>query len=938
MSPLRHLVAAALLLLVLSAAAQAQAPTISSINPAAGSVEGASTTISGDNLATATSVTFDGVSAAFEVVTFTGVAQLFIQSIPPHAAGSVDVIVTTPGDSVTLSNGYTYVPAPTISSLSPAAGPPAGGTQVTIAGGALLTTTAVLFDDIEATIVSRADSQLVVTTPANASLGAVNVEIFTAAGSVLQVDGYTYGQPQSIDFPPILAQQLPGGFTASATANSTLLVSFSSLTPAVCTATGPRGATITLVAAGTCTLEATQAGDASWLAAAPVQRSFAVSTDPAEIEFIEGDLAAGLIAPNALRLVSGQFGGDAQPDLAVLREDNSIALWIRDATQESGFGLVPASATRAFGSALYFAMLSFDAHGDGGRDLGFVTRTKASDPNTHIGALLSQGAFWNPSRTNLVATADAESPQLRRLRRMPLPNGRDQVMALSGGESALLYAVPTSATLGLVATLSHPGGAFDAVPVFYGDNSERPALLTLGAPPQRLWRYVPAQNGYVAQAFSGIDRNVRQAVSLSLAPGTDPRIVTVSADNKVEVWQALAPTQAGGPPAGYELLDDLTPPGVPRVNFVDTIDLAPGARFHLLLGVDGEDDTTETRVYRVTQGEPGDGFTHTETWQGGLSFVRSGDVAFVGDRIQGIRSYVPRVVPEPGPVTPITVKMSADKYYDSTGLFADDPVVYLVVVADQPVDRDVNVRIQHRGASRPLTLYKGQRSASTSYKYMFQGTYGFTLSVESDPFVTVASPSAGDVVIVDWLRELLAQFDEICALLNAGPMPVPGKAEHDDPATFMPTAEIEVMRDFRDRVLDETLAGREFEALYYHFSEEFFTGLFATPTFFVTAYEAKQAWMPLFTAMAQGNNNVIVTADMLERMDQVFEHYRQHGSRELREAIEFHYPRLDPHSFEGKTGGELFDHLVDLPPMQAFKDGFETPTMPPTHSAASRVH
>lgn len=660
---------------------------------------------------------------------------------------------------------------------------------------------------------------------------------------------------------------------------------------------------------------------ASALGVADANSNSIFNNDPEEIEFVEGDLAAALFGTNALGLVSGQFGGDTQPDLALLREDDSIALWLRDTTQKSGFRLAPAFVqSRAFGSALYFAMLSLDAHGDGGGDLGFITKSSASNPDTHIGALLNQGPSWNPSRTIILATASADSPQVRRLRRIPQPGGGDQMLALDGTESARLYEVPLFSAIDLVAEFAHSGGAFDAVPVFYGDNSEPPALLTLGAPPQRLWRYVSAQNAYVEQPFSGIDREVRQAVSLSLAPGTDPRIVTVSDQNKVEVWTALPPAQAGGPPAGYTLLADLTAPGAPQVNFVDTIDLAPGARFHLLVGVDGEEDSTQTRVYRATQGVSGDGITHTETWQGGLSFVRSGDAAFVSDRNHGIRSYVPRVVPPPGPPLPITVKLNPATYYGHRGLLSGDPTIFITVEADVAVDRNVFLTLNN---AYPVFLPKGQRTGTTRYwGASLSGTAGISLQAPaSDPLVTLGSPSTGQVIITDFWDELEA----ICAALTLSGMPLPGKGQHDDPDTFLPPAELQILRDFRDQVLSETLAGREFVALYYHFSHEFFTSMFATPTFFLTAVEAKQAWMPVFAALAQGDGSAIVTADMLALMDQVFEHYRQYGSRELREAIEFHYPRLDPHAFEGKSAGELFDHLVGLPPMQGFKSGFEEP-------------
>ena len=74
-------------------------------------------------------------------------------------------------------------------------------------------------------------------------------------------------------------------FTVSATASSGLAVKFSATTPAVCTAGGTNGATIRLVAVGTCTVHADQAGNGSYKPAQTVSRSFSVSKASQTITF-----------------------------------------------------------------------------------------------------------------------------------------------------------------------------------------------------------------------------------------------------------------------------------------------------------------------------------------------------------------------------------------------------------------------------------------------------------------------------------------------------------------------------------------------------------------------------------------------------------------------------------------------------------------------------
>ena len=69
----------------------------------------------------------------------------------------------------------------------------------------------------------------------------------------------------------------------AATSTSGLAVSFASSTPAVCTV---NNAALTLVGIGTCTVSASQTGNSSYLAAAPVSNSFAVGVGAQTITFV----------------------------------------------------------------------------------------------------------------------------------------------------------------------------------------------------------------------------------------------------------------------------------------------------------------------------------------------------------------------------------------------------------------------------------------------------------------------------------------------------------------------------------------------------------------------------------------------------------------------------------------------------------------------------
>jgi len=105
---------------------------------------------------------------------------------------------------------------------------------------------------------------------------------YSAATSVNQTFQVTQ-ESQTITF-GALSNQSYGTppFTVSATASSGLMVSFNSQTISVCTVSGT---TVTLVAVGTCTIQATQGGNATYPAALPVNQSFQVTQGSQTITF-----------------------------------------------------------------------------------------------------------------------------------------------------------------------------------------------------------------------------------------------------------------------------------------------------------------------------------------------------------------------------------------------------------------------------------------------------------------------------------------------------------------------------------------------------------------------------------------------------------------------------------------------------------------------------
>ncbi|HEX3899493.1 MAG TPA: IPT/TIG domain-containing protein [Mycobacteriales bacterium] len=176
-------------------------PTITSILPATGSTGGGtSVTINGSSFTAASVVQF-GTGTPAAKFTVTSDSQL-VAVAPAHAAGPVNVSVTNPSGttSVSASATFTYVAPPTVTSVSPTTGPIAGGTSVTITGTGFTGATAVHFGTVAASSVTvNSATKITVTAPA-AAAGAVDVTVTNAGGTSAtgSSDKFTYVAPPTV--------------------------------------------------------------------------------------------------------------------------------------------------------------------------------------------------------------------------------------------------------------------------------------------------------------------------------------------------------------------------------------------------------------------------------------------------------------------------------------------------------------------------------------------------------------------------------------------------------------------------------------------------------------------------------------------------------------------------------------------------------------------
>ena len=190
----------------------ANAPTVSSLSPATGVIQGGTlVTINGTNFGTTgiPSVKFgDTVGLCVKLVSSTQITAVTRSNI----SGAVDVEVTptTGGGTATKAGAYTYQePAvePVISSVSPDSGPTTGANTVEFKTTGVFPagTPNVMFGSACALTVTRVDDKTIRATAPSNPAGARNVGITFSNGYSFLANGYTYFVPA----PPAVEKVTP---------------------------------------------------------------------------------------------------------------------------------------------------------------------------------------------------------------------------------------------------------------------------------------------------------------------------------------------------------------------------------------------------------------------------------------------------------------------------------------------------------------------------------------------------------------------------------------------------------------------------------------------------------------------------------------------------------------------------------------------------------
>jgi hypothetical protein len=188
-----------------SPAGSSGAFAVTGIFPASGSTTGSLARIAG-SLFTADAVVRVGGVVTPAVVVSSSVIEL---TMPSHAPGPVDVMVTEGNAIATLRGGYTYVfvEPPAVSSITPSAGVLQGGNLVEIIGTGFQLGSTVKIDGVVAPFVydgffglTRGSTLLPVWAGSHAA-GVVDIVVTNPDGQVSRIPGgYRYQEAASFDF------------------------------------------------------------------------------------------------------------------------------------------------------------------------------------------------------------------------------------------------------------------------------------------------------------------------------------------------------------------------------------------------------------------------------------------------------------------------------------------------------------------------------------------------------------------------------------------------------------------------------------------------------------------------------------------------------------------------------------------------------------------
>ena len=207
-------------------------PTINAVTPNYGTVSGGtSVSITGNNLASVSLVTFNSVNAAS--FTYNSTTNSIIAVSPSGNAGApIDIAVVNPGGATTpnAADKFTYYNTPIVTALSTGNGPLTGGSIITITGNYFLgggITPIVKFGTTNAPSITVNSTTLITATVPTLNSGNVDVTVATLGGTSVtsNADRYTAYYPPSVTAISTNSGSMAGGTSVVITGTSLTAVS-----------------------------------------------------------------------------------------------------------------------------------------------------------------------------------------------------------------------------------------------------------------------------------------------------------------------------------------------------------------------------------------------------------------------------------------------------------------------------------------------------------------------------------------------------------------------------------------------------------------------------------------------------------------------------------------------------------------------------------------
>ena len=276
------------------------APTVSSVSPSSGpAVGGTSITVSGTGFVSGATVTVGG--SACSSVAFSSATSLTCTT-PAGSAGAANVVVTNPDSQTGTGVGaFTFVAAPTVSSVSPSSGITTGGVSVTLTGSGFLSGATVTIGGVSCVSVVVVSLTSITCTTGASSTGSANVVVTNTDGQ---------------------SGTLSGGFTVTATTTTTTTTTSTTTT----TVPAPVPSSSSVAPGGSTTsapalLAAAPAGTTAPAVAAPGAPSLVTSSNQAQLTAAPGE-AVAIINGKAVEVETVKTDADATPaeQIAVARK------------------------------------------------------------------------------------------------------------------------------------------------------------------------------------------------------------------------------------------------------------------------------------------------------------------------------------------------------------------------------------------------------------------------------------------------------------------------------------------------------------------------------------------------------------------------------------------------------------------------------------------